>query len=89
MVGLKGDGTEREMNTSIMISQIEKLIPTMQRREWALICQKLMNDKRSCSFDNLLEFLRNEKQAIDHMSEDVRVDSIKKINMVDSNYGQC
>ena len=83
---LKGMGLEREMNTSIMISKIEKLIPTLQRREWALVRRKMMSIKKTCSFEYLLEFLRNERVAIEYMSEDVSVDSTKRVNLIDSNY---
>ena len=73
---LMGMGLEREMNTSIMISKIEKLIPTVQRREWALRRQEVMRKKKDSTFLDLLDFLRGEKEAIEYMSEEVRDDSV-------------
>ena len=44
---LKGMGLEAEMNTSLMISQIEKLLPHVQKREWTLACQNLLHSSKN------------------------------------------
>ena len=52
-----------EMNTSLMMSQIEKLLPALQRTEWTLTCQKLSKNKSNFRFEDLLEFVLNGKKA--------------------------
>ena len=57
---------ESEMNTTTMISEIERLLPTLQKREWTL--QKPNN----AEFIHLKDFLVKEKQAVEYMTEDIR-----------------
>ena len=57
---------ESEMNTTTMISEIERLLPTIQKREWTL--QKPEN----ADFMHLKDFLVKEKQAVEYMTEDIR-----------------
>ena len=59
---------EAEMNSSLMISRIEKLLPAIQKRDWTLLRQNLMRDKKPCTFEDLLGFLKAERQAIEYMS---------------------
>ena len=80
---LKGMGLEAEMNTSLMTSQVEKLLPPIQKREWTLARQTLLRNKQCCTFKNLLEFLRAEREAIEYMNEELRIES-KKVNMLKS-----
>jgi len=54
------------MNTTTMISEIERLLPTLQKREWTL--QKPNN----AEFIHLKDFLVKEKQAVEYMTEDIR-----------------
>lgn len=60
-----------EMNTVTMVSQIEKLLPLAQKREWVKILQKITDkDKMFCE---LLNYLLKEKEALEYMDADVRV----------------
>jgi hypothetical protein len=78
---LKRLNLESEMNTTTMISDIEKLLPELQKREWTL--QKPLNAK----FAHLKDFLVKEKKAIEYMNEDVRCNSNPKgrVNSADVN----
>lgn len=81
---LKGMNLENEMDTTLMISQIEKLLPSVQKREWTLIRQGLLRAKKSCTFLNLLEFLRAEREAIEYMNEELRAENNKPRKTEDS-----
>ena len=63
---LKRMNLEAEMDTTSMLSTIEKLLPEVQKREWTL--QKPSSSK----FSDLLGFLTKEKTAIEYMSDDLR-----------------
>ena len=69
---LKRLNLESEMNTTTMISDIERLLPELQKREWTL--KKPVNT----TFADLKDFLIKEKQAIEYMNEDVRSNSKPK-----------
>ena len=60
---LKKIKLEAEMNTTTMVSEIEKLLPRIQRRVWALKKQRNFSYKNA--FDIFLEFLLEEKYAIE------------------------
>ena len=51
------------MNTATMVSEIEKLMPRIQQREWALKKQRNFSYKNA--FDIFIEFLLEEKYAIE------------------------
>lgn len=61
---------ESEMNTATMVSEIEKLLPRIQRREWAI--KKQRESSRKNTFEIFLEFLLEEKHAIEYMENDLR-----------------
>lgn len=63
---LKRLNLESEMNTTTMISDIEKLLPELQKREWTL------HKPEKAEFTHLKDFLVKEKQAIEYMTEDIR-----------------
>jgi hypothetical protein len=69
---LKNMNLEAEMNTSLMISRIEKLLPSVQKRDWTLLRQNLVRTKSPCTFQNLLQFLKAEREAIEYMNVDLR-----------------
>jgi hypothetical protein len=50
---LKRMKLESEMNTATMISQIEKLLPPLQKREWALRKQRFQSKSLSTPFTTL------------------------------------
>ena len=69
---LKRLGLEKEMNTSTMITIIEKLLPRTQRREWILHKQLVASELGGTDkFTALMEYLLREKTAIEYISADV------------------
>ena len=60
-----------EMNTSCMISKIERLLPAVQKRDWVLSKQKLPIGSHD-NFEKFLDFLIQEKSAMEYMMADIR-----------------
>lgn len=78
---LKRAGLESEMNTSAMLSHIEKILPTTQMHEWAI--RKQRRQAINFDFQEFLDYLREERNAMEYMEDDVRHSLIKgKINTV-------
>ena len=71
---LKRMNLEAEMDTTSMLSTVEKLLPEVQKREWTLQKPSSSHDDRSSKFSHLLAFLIREKTAIEYMSDDLRND---------------
>ncbi|KAK3108518.1 hypothetical protein FSP39_009688 [Pinctada imbricata] len=65
---LKRMNLEREMNSATMISEIEKILPSLQKREWILQKQK----HGLTDFGSLLIFLLDEKIAMEYMMSEIR-----------------
>ncbi|KAK3089754.1 hypothetical protein FSP39_006215 [Pinctada imbricata] len=65
---LKRMNLEREMNSATMISEIEKILPSLQKREWILQKQK----HGLTDFGSLLKFLLDEKIAMEYMMSEIR-----------------
>ena len=68
---------DREMNTTTMISEIEKILPPVQKREWIL--QKKKHNKFE-QFLPLLEFLLEEKTAMEYMQSELCCEQRAKIH---------
>ena len=69
---LKRLDLETEMNTTTMISQIERLLPSIQKREWSLQKHRAEAKKHLVKFPDFLHFLLEEKQAMEYMEDDMR-----------------
>lgn len=67
---LKQLNLQKEMSSATMISKIEKLLPSTQRREWSLRQQRIL--VREDKFPSFLEFLIAEKEAMEYMEDDLR-----------------
>ena len=63
---------ESEMNTTTMIIQIENLLPSIQKREWSLQKNQAELRKDPVRFPEFLQFLLEEKQAMEYMEDDIR-----------------
>ena len=61
---------EKEMNSITIVSQIEKLIPPVQLREWVIRKHQLSSDMDQ--FEHFLQFLITEKEAMEYMQGDLR-----------------
>ena len=77
---------ESAMDTTVMVSQVEKLLPSIQKREWALLRQRA-GHRSKCDFSVFLDFLLSEKNALEYMTADVRkmTDLKCKVNSIESN----
>ena len=60
-LGLQRLKVEREMNTSTMITVIERLLPLTQNREWVVYKQRVLNRSDTDKFEELTIFVRREK----------------------------
>ena len=69
---LKRLGLESEMNTTVMISQIERLLPNVQKREWSLQKHRAESRQAFLRFPDFLGFLLEEKIAMEYMEDDMR-----------------
>ncbi|KAK3097424.1 hypothetical protein FSP39_009560 [Pinctada imbricata] len=69
---LRKAGLESEMNTSTMVSQIEKLLPSVQKKEWVIMKQQLKSSEYREIFKSFLEFLLREKMALEYMENEFR-----------------
>lgn len=59
-----------EMNTSNMVSHIEKILPLTQKREWVIIAENIANSDQI--FCELLKFLLREKRVLEYMESGIR-----------------
>ena len=80
---MKRFNLEHELSTVSVISLIEKILPTEQKKEWVRIYHQLTD--KSKTFPRLLKFLLDEKQILGYMDDDVRCNKNIKgaVNSVD------
>lgn len=76
---LKSVSLEEELNTANVVSHIEKVLPTLQKREWVIEAEKVhaTNDL----FPTLLKFLQKERRILEYMSSSVRTGGTDKISV--------
>ena len=67
---MKRNKLEEQMSTVMVISLIEKILPSQQKRDWTKKYQSLSN--RVNAFPTLLDYLKEEKELLDYMDKDVR-----------------
>ena len=58
------------MNTTSMVSFVEKIMPGTQRREWVIASEKHRNSVNILKL--LMEFLFREKRVLEYMDSSVR-----------------
>ena len=80
---LKRMNLESEMDTTSMLSMVEKLLPEVQKREWTLQKPLASHEDGSSKFTKLLEFLIREKTAIEYMSDDLRNERKGKVSFAE------
>ena len=83
---LKKMGLEREMNSTSMVSYIERVLPDRQKREWVLYSEKHKNDKDL--FMLLMDFLLREKRVLEYMDADIRSSKASAKGACNSTAGQ-
>ncbi|KAK3882458.1 hypothetical protein Pcinc_013165 [Petrolisthes cinctipes] len=67
---LKKMNLTAEMNTSNMVSHIEKILPSTQKREWVIVAENIANSDQI--FPELLKFLLREKRVLEYMDSGIR-----------------
>ena len=82
---LKKLNLAQEMNTTSMVTMIEKLLPKTQKREWVTRMDRRQSSEtnENSIFEALLSYLQQEKKVIEYMDNDVRgchVSNAKQIN---------
>ena len=80
---LKRMNLESEMDTTSMLSTVEKLLPEVQKREWTLQKPLASHEDGSSRFSKLLAFLIREKTAIEYMSDDLRNERKGKVSFAE------
>ena len=73
------------MNTTSMVTMIEKLLPKTQKREWVTRMDRRQSSEtnENSIFEALLSYLQQEKRVIEYMDNDVRgchASNAKQIN---------
>ena len=91
-------GMPEEMNTTTMVTMVEKLLPSTQKREWVT---KMDNEGNSSTighstFQRLLSYLLQQKRVMEYMENDVRLNSIfnrrhinQTVNSAEVNSSNC
>lgn len=59
-----------ELNTANVVSHIERVLPSLQKREWVMIAETVSNTSQL--FPELLKFLKREKKVLEYMNSNVR-----------------
>ena len=67
---LKKLNLESEMNSTSIVSLIERVLPPTQKREWVLIAGA--TDDKSTLFPTLLQYLLRERNALEYMKSDIK-----------------
>ena len=70
---LKRMNLVNEMNTVTIVSMIERLMPPTQKREWILKMDSRDHASKNNMFEELLQYLLQEKRVIEYMEHDVRI----------------
>ena len=58
----------KELENTTVLTQVERLLPLMLKREWAIKVQELQTDK----FKNLVTFLTGHRKALEYLQDDSR-----------------
>ena len=68
-----------EMNTVAMVSMIEKLLPSVQKREWIRYLDSSDINSRGI-FEQLLNYLLREKRVLEYTEHEIRTDRTRSVN---------
>ena len=67
---LKNVNLSDELNTANVVSHIEKVLPSLQKREWVIKAEEV--SVTSKLFPELLKFLQKERKVLEYMNSNVR-----------------
>lgn len=78
-LGLKSINLEEEFNTANVVSHIERVLLTMQEREWVIKAEEVLATRGL--FPTLLAFLQKERRVLEFMNSSVRTTGSDKISI--------
>ena len=67
---LKKVNLSDELNTANVVSHIEKVLPSLQKREWVIKAEEVL--VTSELFPELLKFLQKERKVLEYMNSNIR-----------------
>ena len=80
-------GLEKEITTASSVSVIEKKLPPDIRREWAkMVTDSSSKIDKTDKFPSLLEFLINQKRAMEYDAADLRTNTFSSRPLVQTHY---
>ena len=74
---LKRMNMESVMDNPLLVGQLEKLLPSVQKREWILKANREKYGNKDM-FMKLLEFMLEEKQVMEYLDADIRTSACMK-----------
>ena len=82
---LKRMGLTEEMDTVATVSMIEKLLPSVQKREW-IISLDASNTNYKGMFERLLNYLLREKRVIEYTEHELRTNKTRTVHQATLNH---
>lgn len=76
---LKKINLNEELNTAHVVSHIERVLPTLQKREWVIKAEEV--SATSDLFPTLLKFLQRERKVLEYMNSSIRSTGSDKISV--------
>lgn len=83
---LKRSNLEDEMNTASKVSCVEKVLPSIKKREWVMCAEIHRNSPEL--FKWLMDFLLKEKRVLEYLDSNLRAGSISQKTMCHSAVGE-
>ena len=82
---LKRMGLTEEMDTVATVSMIEKLLPSVQKREWIISLDASSTNYKGM-FERLLNYLLREKRVIEYTEHELRTNKTRTVHQATLNY---
>ena len=76
---LKNINLEEELNTPNLVSHIERVLPTLQKREWVIRAEEAHATRDL--FPTLLKFLQKERRVLEYINSSVRTTGTDKASV--------
>ena len=75
----KNINLEEELNTANVVSHIERVLPTLQKREWVIRAEEVLATRDL--FPTLLKFLQKERKVLEYMNSSIRTTGTEKASV--------
>lgn len=76
---LKKVNLSDELNTANVVSNIERVLPSLQKREWVKRAETVSTTNQL--FPELLKFLKEEKRVLEYMNSNVRISNGDEVSV--------